>query len=668
MCGIAGIIKLSSDISLPNTAIKKMTDSIRHRGPDDEGFITIYDSFVECTAGTDTPSQVKESGFKYAPQKDITNLPATKWKAVLGHRRLSIIDVSPAGHQPLCNSMGDLWIVYNGEIYNYKELKNSLLERGYQFRTNTDTEVVLAAYQEWGETMLSRFNGMWSFVIYDKNKNLFFAARDRFGVKPFYYHLDQNYFSFASEQKALLTLPHVSTGINEKAAFEYLILGKTETEKEGLFRNIIELFPSHSLTIHLDSNSININKYYELSYNRTTESFKENKYNNYLGDIKKLITDAVNARLRSDVPVGSCLSGGLDSASIVCTVQHLTEQISSEKNNFSQKVFTACFRDPAYDESPWANEVVKKTKTNWHKTFPEAPDLIEETENLIYTQDIPFVSTSTFAQYSVMKLIKQENIKVTLDGQGGDELFSGYIPHFSAFIGQAFNSLSFRILLNNIICSKGDFSDTKTLAKLIGKKIYFQTAFDQLKNNRYKKLHREYNYIAEPFWEKEKEALTTILDSLPLHLNEYLHNQFTGQDIKHLFKTADRNSMKFSVEARMPFADDIKLIEYIFNISSTYKIRNGYSKVLLRESMRDLLPESIVNRKDKKGFSTPDANWLRHSKDFYKSYINSNLDHFLNTRKLLRDWDHLIDSADNNSARRLWRIINFAIWKQKFSL
>ncbi|GAL83000.1 asparagine synthase [Sporocytophaga myxococcoides] len=668
MCGIAGIIKLSSDISLPNTVIKKMTDSISHRGPDDEGFVTIYDAFVECTAGTDTPSQVKESDFRFAPQKDITTLPATNWRAVLGHRRLSIIDVSAAGHQPLCNFAGDLWIVYNGEIYNYKELKNNLLERGYQFRTDTDTEVVLAAYQEWGETMLSKLNGMWAFVIYDKNKNLFFAARDRFGVKPFYYHQDQNYFSFASEQKALMTLPHLSTSINEKAAFEYLVLGKTETEQEGLFRNVIELLPSHSLTIYLDTRSIKINKYYELSYNKTTESFNKKKFQNYLSDIKELIKDSVNARLQSDVPVGSCLSGGLDSASIVCTVQHLTQQISAEKNTFSQKVFTACFKDPAYDESSWANEVVKKTKSAWYKTYPEAQDLIEETENLIYTQDIPFVSTSTFAQYSVMKLIKQENIKVTLDGQGGDELFSGYIPHYSAFIGQAFNSLSFRILLNNIICSKGDFSDAKTMAELIGKKIYFQTAFDQLKNNRYRKLHREYSYIAEPFWEREKEALTIILDSLPLHLNKYLYNQFTGQDIKHLFKTADRNSMKFSVETRMPFADDLKLIEYIFNISSTYKIRKGYSKVLLRESMRDLLPESIANRKDKKGFSTPEANWLKHSKKFYKSYINNNLDHFVNTRELLRDWDLLIDSADNNSARRLWRIINFAIWKQKFSL
>jgi len=668
MCGIAGIIKLSPNSSLPNTVIKKMTDSIRHRGPDDEGFTTIHDSFVECTAGTDTPSHVKESGFNYAPLKDINDQQTASWKAVLGHRRLSIIDVSAAGHQPLCNSAGNLWIVYNGEIYNYKELKKTLFERGYHFNTNTDTEVVLAAYQEWGENMLSKLNGMWAFVIYDKNKNLFFAARDRFGVKPFYYHLHQDYFSFASEQKALLTLPYVSTGINEKAAFEYLVLAKTETEKEGLFRNIMELQPSHSLTVHLDTNNITTKKYYELRYNRATESFKENKFNNYLSDIKDLIKDAVNTRLRSDVPVGSCLSGGLDSASIVCTVQHITEHISSEKNNFSQKVFTACFKDPAYDESQWANEVVKKTNSNWYKTFPEVHDLIAETENLIYTQDIPFVSTSTFAQYSVMKLIGQENIKVTLDGQGGDELFSGYVPHYSAFIGQAFNSFSFRILLNNIICSKGDFSDTKTLAKLIGKKIYFQTAFDHLKNKRYKKFHREYQYIAEPFWEKEKEALTTILDTLPLHLNEYLYNQFTGQDIKHLFKTADRNSMRFSVEARMPFADDINLIEYIFNISSSYKIRQGYSKVLLRESMRDILPTSIVNRKDKKGFSTPDADWLRHSKDFYRSYINNNLDHFLNTRELLRDWDLLIDSADNNSAKRLWRIINFAIWKQKFNL
>jgi len=254
MCGIAGIIALNKNTSGLAAAAGRMNDTIRHRGPDGEGYLLICNDSETAAYGKDTPQSIIQSSILHKPVQSISD--NGKIIGVLAHRRLSIIDITATGHQPLCNISKKLWIVFNGEIYNYIELRNELTNKGHRFHTSSDTEVVLAAYSEWGYECVNHFNGMWAFVIYDKNKKQLFASRDRFGVKPFYYCQNENTFAFASEQKALLTTGITDYRRNEKAIFDYWVFSKMEEEEEGMFKGIYELFPSHSLTLNLETGAL----------------------------------------------------------------------------------------------------------------------------------------------------------------------------------------------------------------------------------------------------------------------------------------------------------------------------------------------------------------------------------------------------------------------------
>ncbi len=374
----------------------------------------------------DTPLAIINSGILHKPVQVMESCHDIK--AILAHRRLSIIDITAAGHQPMCNISKTLWITYNGEIYNYIELRDELLKKGYKFHTATDTEFILAAYAEWGYECVNRFNGMWAFVIYDKNKKQLFASRDRFGVKPFYYYKDETLFAFASEQKALLQSGIVDFKANEKAVFDYWLFSTMEEEEEGMFKDIYELFPAYSLTLSLETGALKKWQYYTLHY---SNDYNDSNFNlkESVEKIQSLFIDSVRLRLRSDVEVASCLSGGVDSSSIVSAIYKLTGK--------GLNTFTASFTDSGIDESPWAKIVSDYTRSNAHYTFPSSSELLKDLQDLIYCQDIPVWSTSTYAQFRVMRLIHENGIKVALDGQGGDELLGGYGNYYFYYLRDA---------------------------------------------------------------------------------------------------------------------------------------------------------------------------------------------------------------------------------------
>ncbi len=439
MCGISGIYSVNH--KLRAEYIKDMADTLRHRGPDDEGFLAVDTKTEKCFLLTGEDSKVE--GIRIESFNQPVNL-------LFGHRRLSIVDTSSAGHQPMSNEDKTIWIVYNGEIYNYLELREELKNLGYKFKSNTDTEVLLTAYEEWGESCLNKFNGMWAFVIYDKRKNILFGARDRFGVKPLYYYLDSNFLAFASEIKAFFKLSFINIGVNRKLIFDYLMFSSNDHGEEGFINNVYELQPSFYFTYDLLRNKFTNNKYYELKYFDNWENFDEKKANEYIALTRQLIVDSIHLRLRSDVPIGSCLSGGLDSSTIVCVVNKLLEEGNIEQIGNSQKVFTSCYEKNSIDESKWAKKVVNQTKTSWYQTFPKADDLIKDIEDIVYYQDIPFSSTSIYAQYRVIKLAKECNIKVLLDGQGGDEIFAGYPTYYRSFFAEILKNLSINSLVGEI--------------------------------------------------------------------------------------------------------------------------------------------------------------------------------------------------------------------------
>ena len=673
MCGIAGITTNTENTAVLEN-IFKMTDTLRHRGPDDEGVVFLgKQSEPQAFGGSDTPENVYQANFTYTPQKPFHGNVPEGANIALGHRRLSILDLSPAGHQPMCNRDSTLWIVYNGEIYNFLELRKELESLGHRFVSHTDTEVILHAYEEWGEACLHRFNGMWAFVLYDKRKHLLFGARDRFGVKPLYYyhHEKKGIFAFASEIKALIHSSIIEKDINPEVVFDYLVLGISDPQEESFFRGIYEVPPSHTFHYELASQTFHLQRYYTLEYTDAWESFDQSKANQYINTTHELIVNAIKLRLQSEVPVGSCLSGGLDSSSIVCVINSLLQQQSLAQVGDRQKTFTASYENNSVDESTWAKIVVDHTGAAWHQTHPKASELLEHLEDLVYAQDIPFGSTSMYAQYRVMKLARLHGVTVLLDGQGSDELFTGYLPFYQAFFFEMLKNFAYIPSINEWNSLKNASVTPQKLFMYLGRLLGAKFMPDRLTSFLWKQMEKRKHFCNRHFWEVHKGRLEKeiITETKKLSsVNTLLQSCMTGPSLKGLLRYEDRNSMRFSIESRTPFADDINLIEYVFRIPSVYKIHNGWSKYLLRQSMQKVLPEAIFTRKDKIGFATPEYYWFQEHSSEFKSLITSDIQEYIDVRNLLHNWDSIVHQQPKRGITTLWRYINLAMWKKRYGV
>ena len=426
MCGIAGLVHVDG-ASVDIARLIQMTARLRHRGPDDEGYLlgVFPDGIAVPAAGAETVAPLNAS----LPRVDAA-LTGERASLGFGHRRLSIIDCTPGGHQPMTDGSGALWLIYNGEIYNYVELRAELEGKGHVFRTRSDTEVILAAYAEWGTECLQHFNGMWAFCLWDRRRGQLFCARDRFGVKPFYYCSDGRSFAFASEIKALLTASGAPATANTAMAYDYLALDLLDHTAETLIAGIQQLPPGHFLILD-GRGQVAVQRYYTLPFTTDDAPCDEPAIARLGVAYRELLTDAVRLRLRTDVPLGSCLSGGLDSSSIVCA---MSELLSTAPSEAVQRTFTAAYDDPACDERRFARAIVDATGVHADYTFPQAAELWDEMLALTWHQDEPFSSTSMYAQWCVMRAARRHGVTVMLDGQGGDELFAGYTMYYPIFL------------------------------------------------------------------------------------------------------------------------------------------------------------------------------------------------------------------------------------------
>ncbi|MFZ4399204.1 MAG: asparagine synthase (glutamine-hydrolyzing) [Bacteroidales bacterium] len=667
MCGITAIVqRTDKPIHLPEV-IQKMTDTIRHRGPDDEGYVLFNKQENCCAGGKDTLLTAWNTSFPYSPQKKITEI-SDNYYLSLGHRRLSVIDLSEAAHQPMC--FEDIWITLNGEIYNYLELRKELIALGHNFISQSDTEVLLKAYKEWGIECLQKLNGMWSFIIYDKSKEILFGSRDRFGVKPLYYYMDENLVAFASEHKAFLQLPEHNISLNETAVFDFLFLNQIEMKAESFFKNVFEILPSHYFIYDFKENKLNIEKYFELYFNPKTEIFDAHQQLEHIRETRKLIRKAIDIRLRADIPVGFCLSGGIDSSSIVCMAAEISRDQNLIQTGDHLKTFTAVNKTDEFNEARWAEIVVKKTGTDWIKAKCTAEDMMQELDKIIYHQDIPLLSTSTYAQFKVMQAAAVNGIHILIDGQGGDELFAGYAPFFSAYYSELICKLKWKTLLSEF----KHIDKSPTSLAIYGKSI-LKYGMDKIlpKAAGFKlvqMIKNETRYLNPEFIGNNNSTISFAGDYQLKGTNSLLHHFFTKHYLKNLLRWEDRCSMCFSVESRTPFSDDIPLISYTFGISSTYKISEGWSKNLLRKAMEGILPEDIKNRTDKMGFSTPQQLWLKQINQQMKAKITSlkHLDQFVNTKLLLKDWDQIFSGNDVKTQDFAWRFMNYLMWREIFKM
>lgn len=640
MCGICGIINLEGRI-VDVEKLERATNIMKHRGPDDEGYVLMG---RKCTEYGGHDSKVDLPRLK--PEKDTV--------VALGHRRLSIIDVSSSGHQPMCNENRTVWVIFNGELYNYRELKKELA--GHTFRSDTDTEVLLHGYEEWGiEKLLEKMAGMWAFSLIDTQNEQAYLVRDRFGIKPLYYDNDGKAVVFASEIKAVRIL-HPTEALNEKRIVSFLSASYYEPN-ETFFQHIRQVKPGNYLKIDLKTKKVEEKEYWNIKMAKDpltgkdiSNSYEKIDLRQASSRFKELFIESVRLHLRSDVPIGTCLSGGLDSSSIVCTAQKLLDENAINEKGLTRRVrtFSSVPKEKEASEKIYIDEVNRQANTEAHTVTPTFSEFMTDFDRLVEMHDEPFLNPSVYMQYKVMQLAKENGIKVLLDGQGADESLGGYYSYLAFY----FNDLRRQGLYTELIRELYDFRDQlyPFVGKVLRRKLgtWDRTVKGLVKISPLSSSMDKYFSRAKTFAEQLKEDTV-------------------GRNLLELLKYEDQNSMIFSIESRVPFLYH-PLIEYIFSLPISARIGKGWTKLMLRESMNGILPETIRKRRTKLGFPAPDKAWALEMISNYREQLEQsmrNIENYIDPEifeKLMRS---IMKHKRDEDIKLFWRIIIFERWYRK---
>lgn len=640
MCGILGIINLTNIVGSGEENI------LIHRGPDDYGAL-IWDG-INSPRLSQAPTEI-HSIYHNA-------------LVLLKHHRLSILDLSKAGWQPMGTPDGRFFIVYNGEVYNYRELRKELEAPGVRFRSHTDTEVVLYAYAAWGPKALKRFIGMFAFAVLDVKRRELFLARDFFGIKPLYYvHLPQG-FAFASEIKALLPLLRHKPKVHPQRLYEYLRYGLTDHAPETLFQGIYHLPPAHYMVVPVDRpEQARLVRYWSPVPERTLEiSFEE-----AAARLREMFLHSVQLHLRSDVPVGTALSGGIDSSSIVCAMRYLNPRAEIHAFSFVPP------EDPSLSEERWVDQVVRHTRAQGHKVRPRPEEIVEDLDDLIYAQDEPFGSTSIYAQYRVFRLARENGIKVMLDGQGADELLAGYSIYYvaralSLLRQKRFNAfIQFLVKIRRVPASRGlSYLLTRLAASLLParwqefpRKILREELFPRWMNKTW--FAQRDVHVINPWHNDGLEAL-----------RQQLLRDVQKASLPHLLRYEDRNSMWHSIESRVPFLTP-QLARFILALPEEYILApDGTTKAVFRKAMEGIVPEPILKRRDKIGFATPEREWLIALRSWLENVLNSEAAHAIPALKVdeLKKQAHAMLEGKQPFKWTLWRWVNLIRWTERFGV
>lgn len=570
MCGIAGIVATGGFD--PQTLVA-MTNLVSYRGPDGFGF-----AFTR-------PGKDELVEIIY----DQTRSPRQPRPVIgLGNRRLAILDTSALGNQPMQTGDGEYCITFNGEIYNYQEIRQELEEKGYRFGTGTDTEVILRAYQEWGEDCLQRFNGMWSFALWDRPRQRLFCARDRFGVKPFYYALASGSFYFGSEIKQVLHASGIARVANPPVVYNFLEWGLVDNSAETFFQGVHQLPGGNWLMLYLTDPLVPvIRRYWELRIKQE----KKVDERETIEEFHSLFKNAVRLRLRSDVPIGFSLSGGLDSSAIVCEAKKIAPHVKYQ-------TFSACFEEKTCDEREYISEILSATGDTGHWTFPDENSFWKTIQRIIYHQDEPLGSGGVFAQWCVMAEANKFRTPVILGGQGGDETLCGYQKYFYFYLWHLLLHGDPRFLRESVLWAR---NHTRSSWRLADANRYSPTLI--------RRSFSPTERLCTPEFRRQSSRLRSEL-GVSASIAERQRTDIMRVSLPCMLHSEDRNSMAHAVESRLPFLD-YKLVEFIVNCPPSVKMRDGWSKWILRHSLKGTLPEKIRLRKTKLGFNTPEGKWVR---------------------------------------------------------
>lgn len=599
MCGIAGIVTPKQTPSLE--VLQRMTDKIAHRGPDDSGY------FVDQGVA-------------------------------LGHRRLSIIDLSKHGHQPMANEDESVWLTFNGEIYNYIELAEKLSAKGHQLKSHSDSETIIHSYEDDGFDCVNKFNGMFAFAIWDSKKQLLFAARDRLGIKPFYYYYDGHTFLFGSEIKAITAHPAVTVAPERETILQYMLYSTSYGDKTW-YKGIKRLEPGCYLT--LQDGKLCVTRYWDIKF----QPDYHRSYDSFVTELRTLTEDAVSLHLRSDVPVGSHLSGGIDSSSIVALASRHVNRLHTFSGAFAEGA--------AFDEREYIKIIAERFNTNHHEIIPTGAALPELLTKLLWHLDEPVAGPGAYPQLFVCQLVKDCGVKVVMGGQGGDELFGGYPPYYALAIKNILKHLK----------TPDTFPPLSEICRLplYGHRYGILQKLFKRGGNKSPSLFVFNQEDLDAISLTRSAALEHISDLDPYEFQAYQHIRYYLPTLLHV---EDRTSMAYSIESRVPLLD-YRLVELAAKMPSWMKVRNGTLKYILRDAMRGKVPDQILDRRDKKGFPTPISQWFAGDISGWvrKTLVQEELmsAEFVDPAAVaIAVEDHIAGRADNGHL--LWSVLNLELW------
>ncbi|QQG44850.1 MAG: asparagine synthase (glutamine-hydrolyzing) [Candidatus Roizmanbacteria bacterium] len=628
MCGIAGFYGFRND-----DLIKKISKELEHRGPDGEGFL------------------IDE-------------------KVTLLNRRLAIID-RKGGDQPIYNEDKTLSVVYNGEIYNYQALRKELEEKGHKFSTNSDTEIIVHGYEEWKDECFDKFNGMFAIALYDLKNQELILVRDHFGIKPLYYSMiNENNLIFSSEIKPIINSGLIKKEPNDKIIYRYLNYRVHDDQKETFFKDVHKLMPGEMMVIQ--DSGFKIQEFSSLE--KTLMSFRTPSLSrgekssdsasldfspsarndkDSIIEFRNKLTESIRLRLISEVPVGTCLSGGLDSSTVVAIVNKLLKEKVKEAESVGKKqnTFSAVFPNSSNNEEKYIDTLISnfKFQISNYKIYPKAEEFFVELEDFLKTQEEPTISTGPYAQYKVMQEAHKQ-VTVLLDGQGSDEMMAGYLPYYFVYLNQLKKEGKFLTLVKEIIGS------LDILTKFFYQKTLFFIGF--------KKYILPRLLMNKEFAERYKEQRFVMTND---NLKKRLIEDIFHNSLPSLLRYEDKNSMRFSIEGRVPFLD-FNLLKYIFSLDDKAIIDGGWNKNILRGAVKDLLPEIITKRRNKIGFTTPEQEWFLKMKNrIYSLFMSESFAKrpYFNQPEILKKFQKFIEGKTDDTMV-FWRILNLEMWLRIF--